>query len=224
MGRRSSTGPRPSCAASTRPPTGRCSPSTPSTSSPTSPARSSSPSGQLPAAPTGPGGSTDRTRRQLRLVGAGILATALIGVTANIALPYGYADFRFIHVGTLSTILLLIAVAYAVFVHHLFSVRVIVRKALVYAALISVALEAYQVAVGFLADLLPFSDAGERHFAATAVALVVHASTQAALRTWLEEIVGNAAGHDVLGKRGQPGNGGQRNQLRTAAVSNAVKR
>ncbi len=162
-------------------------------------------------------GSADRTRRQLRLVGAGILATALVGVTANIALPYGYGDFRFIHVGTLSTILLLVAVAYAVFVHHLFSVRVIVRKALVYAALISVALEAYQVAVGFLADLLPFSDAAERHFAATAVALVVHASTQASLRAWLEEIVGNAAGHDVPGKRGQPGNGGRRNKPRITA-------
>jgi len=132
---------------------------------------------------------TDRTRRQLRLVGAGILATATVGVTTNIVLPFWYDDFRFIHVGTLSTILLLIAVAYAVFVHHLFNVRVIVRKTLVYAALISVALEVYQVAVGFLADLLPFSDAAERHFAATAVALVVHASTQASLRAWLEELV-----------------------------------
>ena len=134
-------------------------------------------------------GATDRTRQQLRLVGAGILATALVGVTANIVLPYGYGDFRFIHVGTLSTILLLIAVAYAVFVHHLFNVRVIVRKTLVYAALISVALEVYQVAVGLLADLLPFSDAAERHFAATAIALVIHASTQASLRTWLEDLV-----------------------------------
>lgn len=130
-----------------------------------------------------------RTRRQLRLVGTGILATALVGVTANIVLPYSFGDFRFIHVGTLSTILLLIAVAYAVFVHRLFSIRVIVRKTLVYAALVSVALEVYQVAVGFLADLLPFSDAAERHFAATAIALIVHASTQAALRSWLEDLV-----------------------------------
>lgn len=129
-----------------------------------------------------PPGVADRTRRQLRLVGGGILATALVGITANIVLPFWYGDFRFIHVGTLSTILLLIAVAYAVFVHHLFNIRVIVRKTLVYATLISVALEVYQVAVGFLADLLPFSDAGERHFAATAIALVVHASTQAPLR------------------------------------------
>ena len=148
-----------------------------------------------------PPGTADRTQRQLRLVGAGILATAVIGVTANIILPYWYGDFRFIHVGTLSTILLLIAVAYAVFVHHLFKVRVIVRKALVYAALISVALEVYQVAVGFLADLLPFSDAVERHFAATAVALVVHASTQASLRSWLEELVEHGMSRKRDGKR-----------------------
>ena len=150
-----------------------------------------------------PPGRTDRTRQQLRLVGTGILATATVGVTANIVLPYGYGDFRFIHVGTLSTILLLIAVAYAVFVHHLFSIRVIVRKTLVYAALISIALEVYQVAVGFLADLLPFSDAAERHFAATAIALVVHASTQASLRAWLEDLVerGMTRKRNMTGKR-----------------------
>lgn len=33
-------------------------------------------------------GTVDRTRQQLRLVGTGILATALVGVTANIVLPY----------------------------------------------------------------------------------------------------------------------------------------
>ena len=160
-----------------------------------------------------PPGTDDRTWRQLRLVGAGILATATIGVTANVVLPYGYKDFRFIHVGTLSTILLLIAVAYAVFAHHLFNVRVIVRKALVYAALISVALEVYQVAVGFLADLLPFSDPAERHFAATAIALVVHASTQASLRAWLERLVHRVA----EGRRGRSRGVQHRGSVRRSA-------
>lgn len=136
-----------------------------------------------------PPGIRPATRTQLRLVGAGILATALVGVTANIVLPYGAGDFRFIHVGTLSTILLLVAVAYAVFAHHLFNVRVIVRAALVYAALVSLALEVYQVTVGFLADLLPLGDPARRHFAATAIALAVHALTHDALRTWLEKVV-----------------------------------
>lgn len=145
--------------------------------------------GAIIAAFRPPHGIRPATRIQLRLVGSGILATALVGVTANIVLPYGAGDFRFIHVGTLSTILLLVAVAYAVFAHHLFNVRVIVRAALVYAALVSLALEMYQVAVGFLADLLPLGDPAQRHFAATAIALAVHALTHDALRQWLERLV-----------------------------------
>ena len=130
--------------------------------------------------------------------------TALVGVTANIVLPYGFGDFRFIHVGTLSTILLLVAVAYAVFAHHLFNVRVVVRAALVYAALISLALEVYQVAVGFLADLLPLGDPARRHFAATAIALAVHALTHDALRKWLERLVDRGLSRKRGHARGRP--------------------
>jgi hypothetical protein len=128
------------------------------------------------------------SRMQLKLVGAGILATALVGVTANVILPYGFGDFRFINVGTLSTILLLGAVAYAVFVHHLFNIRVIIRTTVIYALLISVALEVYQAAVVFLAELLPLGDPAARHFAATAIALIINASTHQALRHWLEQM------------------------------------
>jgi len=95
-------------------------------------------------------GATDKTRPQLLLVGAGILATALVGVTADIILPYGFGDFRFINAGPLSTILFLLAMGYAVFAAHLFSLRVIIRAAFVYAGLITLALELYQLAVTFL--------------------------------------------------------------------------
>ena len=66
-------------------------------------------------------------RTQLRLVGAGILATAVVGLAANIALPYLYGDFRFIHVGTLSTIFFLAAVAYAAVSYRLFDLRILIR-------------------------------------------------------------------------------------------------
>ena len=129
------------------------------------------------------------TRTQLRLVGSGTLATALAGVTANLILPYGFGDFRFIHVGTLSTILLLAAVAYAVFAYHLFSVRVIVRAAFVTAGLVALALELYSLALSSLSRLLPLGNAEQRHFAATALVLVVNAFTQQPVRRWLEQIV-----------------------------------
>ena len=133
--------------------------------------------------------ATARTRPQLRLVGMGILATALIGVTCNIVLPFAYQDFRFINVGPLSTILFLAAIAYAVFAAHLFSIRVIIRTAFVYAGLITLALELYSLALSSLAKLLPLGDQAERAFAATAIALSVNAFTQQPVRRWLERAI-----------------------------------
>ena len=126
---------------------------------------------------------------QLRLLGAGILMTAAVALVTNALLPYWLGDFRFIHVGTLSTILFLAAVGDAVFVRHLFNVHVIIRAAFVYAGLIALALELYGLAVTFLARLLPLGDVTQRHFAATAIALVVNAFTQQPVKRWLGHLV-----------------------------------
>ncbi len=118
--------------------------------------------------------------------------TALLGavtLVTNVVLPYAFRDFRLIHVGTLSTILFVAAAGYAVFARHLFNVRVIVRAAFVYAGVIALALELYQLAVTFLAHLLPFGNAADRGFAATAVALVINAFTQQPVRRWVERII-----------------------------------
>ena len=128
------------------------------------------------------------TRTQLRLVGTGILLTVLTGFVTNAALPYWYGDFRYIHVGTLSTIFFLAAVAYAACFHHLFNVRLLVKRTVVYALLIAFALELYQLAVGALASLLPLSDPAQRHIAAASIALVVNAVTHQPLRWWLERL------------------------------------
>ena len=135
------------------------------------------------------GSTTDRTRRQLRLVGAGILATTAVGVIANIVLPYWFGDFRFINVGTLSTILFSGAVGYAVFAYHLFSIRIIVRATFVLAGLLALALELYSLVLSFLAHLLPLGDAQGRSFIATALVLVVNAFTQEPVRRWLERLI-----------------------------------
>ena len=131
-------------------------------------------------------GALPGRRSLLRLVGGGILATALVGVTANIVLPFSSGDFRFINAGPLSTILFLAAIAYAVFAAHLFSIRVLIRAAFIYAGLITLALELYSLALSSLAKLLPFGDSTERAFAATAIALSINAFTQQPVRRWLE--------------------------------------
>lgn len=147
-----------------------------------------------------PKDASPQARGQLALIGGGFLATAAVTLVTNVVLPYAFRDFRFIHIGTLSTILFLAAAGYAVFARHLFNVRVIVRATFVYAGLIALALEMYQLAVTFLAHLLPFGNAADRGFAATAVALVINAFTQQPVRRRLEQIIDGLA-HKSRGKR-----------------------
>jgi hypothetical protein len=130
-----------------------------------------------------------QTRVQLRFVGFGILTTTAIALVVDAILPYYYGDFGYIHVGPLSTIVFLGLVAYAVSVHHLFNVRILVRSTVVFAVLIGLFLEFYRVAVDALAHLLPLQDATERQIAATAVALIVNAFSHEALKHWLERLI-----------------------------------
>ncbi len=145
--------------------------------------------------------ATPVVQSQLRLIGLGILATALVALTTNVLLPYAFHNFAFQDVGTLSTILFLAAVGDAVFVHHLFSIRLIIRATFIYAGLIALALELYSLAVTFLAHLLPFGDPAARSFAATAIALVVNAFTQKPVRKALERVIDHVLYHDRFTNR-----------------------
>ncbi|MBV9852107.1 MAG: hypothetical protein JO250_20775 [Armatimonadetes bacterium] len=135
-----------------------------------------------------------QARRSLRLVGWGMLAAALVGLVTNALLPYSFGDFRWINAGPLATLLFLGSVGYAVFAYHLFSLRIIVRRALVLAGLVTLALELYQLAVTFLSHLLPFGDKEARGYAAATVALAVNAFTQQPVRQWLERLLDRALG------------------------------
>lgn len=129
---------------------------------------------------------SSHVRAQLRLVGMGILLG--VGFVTNAALPYWFGNFHYINVGTLSTIFFLAVVAYAAANYHLFNVRVLVKKTVVFALLIAFTLELYQLAVGSLTELLPLGDAGGRHAAAVFVALTVNAFTHEPLRRWLDRL------------------------------------
>jgi hypothetical protein len=86
-------------------------------------------------------------RDRLTLVGAGVLITGIVGVVADIILPYGFSDFRFTDAGPLSTAAFLLAVGYAVLRHRLFDLRLLVRRTLVLGVLGSLALAAYGAVV-----------------------------------------------------------------------------
>ena len=128
-------------------------------------------------------------RSQLAILGAGMLLSGLVATLCDLVLPYAFHVFALQEVGALGTLLFLASVAYAISTQRLFSVRVLVRRTVVFTLLITFALELYQAAVGALAGLLPLSDPLQRHIAAASIALVVNALTQQPLRQWLEQRV-----------------------------------
>jgi hypothetical protein len=93
-------------------------------------------------------------RGQLTLIGFGTLVTGGVSLITNALLPYAYGNFRFCDVGTLSIWCFLLSVAYAIFVHGLFEIRVMVRAALVYGMLLALVLGAYGSAVFMITQYL----------------------------------------------------------------------
>jgi hypothetical protein len=136
-----------------------------------------------------------RPRQQAQLVGVGLLVTAVVGITTNLILPFFFGNFRFIDVGTLSTVCALGAITYAACFRHLFNIRVVIRATLVFALLIAFALELYQAAVEALTKLLPLGDPTERHIAAASVALIINAFTHEPLWQWLEQLADRLLAH-----------------------------
>lgn len=101
-------------------------------------------------------------RDQLLLIGVGILATGIVGLVTNALLPFVFGDFRLVDVGPLSTILFLAAIAYAVLKHRLFSIRLFVKRALVYGILLSLALAAYSAFLILATERFAGSDSFSR--------------------------------------------------------------
>ena len=92
--------------------------------------------------------SRDRKiRRQLTLIGIGMLITGAIAMVTNALLPYGYGDFRFCDIGALSTLFFVLSIAYATFVHRLFDLGIVLRETLVYGILMTFVVGVYSSAV-----------------------------------------------------------------------------
>jgi two-component system, NarL family, sensor kinase len=105
-------------------------------------------------------GLNPHVRDQLLLLGIGIIATGGVSLLTNVLLPYVSGDFGLIDAGPLSTLLLLLAVAYAVVRHQLFDIRVFVRRAVVLGMALSLVLAAYSALVLLATDWLASSESG----------------------------------------------------------------
>ncbi len=120
-------------------------------------------------------------RRQFTLIGMGMLATGSIAAVANVLLPYGFGDFRFCDIGALSTLLFVLTIAYATFLHGLFDLRIVLRETLVYGLLLTFVLGAYSSAIFLVSEVLT-SDTGK----VTRFAVLLIAFSFDPLRRFLE--------------------------------------
>lgn len=93
-------------------------------------------------------------RGQFALIGTGMLATGGVATVTNALLPYAFDDFRFCDVGTLSTLLFVLAVAHATFLYRLFDLRLLIRKTLVYGLLLTFVLGSYSSALFLVTQFL----------------------------------------------------------------------
>lgn len=134
---------------------------------------------------------------QLRLVGWGLLITSLVAIATNVVIPYATGSFRYVNFGTLTTIIFLGAVTYAAAIHHMFDIRLLIRRTLVYGVVISLTVELYQLAVDALTKLLPLGDSASQHVAAAGIALTINAFTHEPLKKLLEQMA------DKLSMRGK---------------------
>ncbi|MBB6050726.1 histidine kinase N-terminal 7TM domain-containing protein [Armatimonas rosea] len=84
---------------------------------------------------------------QLLLLGVGILGTGSISLISNVLIPYINHDFRWIDIGPLSTLVLLLCVAYAVVRHQLFDIRIFLSRTLGAGMALSLILAVYSALV-----------------------------------------------------------------------------
>ena len=124
-----------------------------------------------------------RTQRdQLTLIGGGMLTTGTVALIANVLLPYGFGDFRWCDAGALSTLLFLLAIAYATLWRRLFDLRILVRRALVYGLLLAFVLGGYSSAVFVVSQYLTTGSGIGTQFAVLLIAFSFDP-----LRRWLEK-------------------------------------
>jgi hypothetical protein len=111
-----------------------------------------------------------RVRSQLGWIGGGMLLTGGVALVANLLLPYRFGDFRFCDLGALSTLLFLLAIAYATLWRGLFELRVLAARTLLFGILLAFVLGSYSSALFVIAQFLTESAGKWTQFAVLFIA------------------------------------------------------
>lgn len=120
----------------------------------------------------------------LRLVLFGFIAMAAITLTTNLVLPAGFGYFGLQEAGALSVVFLIGAFAYAVIVRHLFDIRVVIGRTVVFASLIGSLIGLYGALALFATQALRKDRVSLQEFLFNLLAVTAVGLTSEPLRKW----------------------------------------
>jgi signal transduction histidine kinase len=134
-------------------------------------------------------GANDSIRNQLQVILFGFTTTALVSITTNIILPFGFNIFTLEEIGALSVMLLIGSIAYAITVHHLFDIRIVIKRTIIYATLLSFVFATYAVIVLLLTRAFggASGQSVNQNFIPNLMATLVIGFSLEPLRHWISE-------------------------------------
>lgn len=129
-------------------------------------------------------------REQSRYVLAGLGLATVSGLICNLLLPVLLHDYRLVWLGPASSLFFVAFSVYAIIAHHLFDIRLIIRKTLVYSLLVATVGAGYSLAEHSLTEFLKqFTENSDFAWIANIVGALVVAIFFAPLKQWLEKQV-----------------------------------
>jgi hypothetical protein len=128
-----------------------------------------------------------RVRGQLAVIGFGMFVMAAIGLVTNVLLPYGFQVFSFQDAGAFATVILLVAIAYAITVTHLFDVRIVIKRTLVYSLLLTAIAGGYSGVEYIFTELLQqLVGSGSNPIEINIIGTIIVSLFVSPVRHWLE--------------------------------------
>jgi len=131
---------------------------------------------------------TGRAQGQARYVIFGLTLTAVVGLTANLALPL-LDDYRWVWAGPMSSLFLVGFTGYAIIALRLFDVRILVRRTLVYTILLALLAGVFKGIESLLEELLNPLIGGGQSFASGFVGAIAVGFALDPARRYLERWV-----------------------------------
>jgi signal transduction histidine kinase len=126
---------------------------------------------------------------QLAVIGLGMFVTAVIALGTNIVLPYAFNVFALQDIGALSTLALMAAFSYAISQHQLFDVRLIIRRTVVFTALLGLIVTVYGLTVLLFSTIVLRQEAhlDPMNFVVNVLSMTIVGFGVEPLRRWLSD-------------------------------------